>query len=196
MPAKTHARLDPRQPLVIDVRELGRRPGSMHRVRTSVPAPEGLGVEMARVPAGSPLELDLRLESVVEGVLVSGTIRAATTGECARCLGPVSDEVTAEVQELFAYQESTTQETTEDDEVSLLVGDLLDLEPVVRDAVVLALPLSPLCREDCPGLCPDCGVALDDLPADHTHEAPIDPRWAALVERTAPASTPSTESQE
>ena len=187
MPAKTHARLDPRKPLVLDVRELGRRPGSMKPVRTSVPAPVDLAVEMARVPAGSPLELDLRLESVVEGVLVSGTVAA----ECARCLTAVTDEVTADVQELFAYAESTTEATTEDDEVFSLVGDLIDLEPVVRDAVVLALPLAPVCRDDCRGLCPECGVAYDDLPGDHTHEAPIDPRWAALANRTA-----SPESQE
>lgn len=189
MPAKSPARLDPRRPLVLDVRELGRRPGSMRPVRTSVPAPADLGVEMARVPAGSPMELDLRLESVVEGVLVSGTVHAQVAAECARCLTPVTDEVTAEVQELFAYEQSTTEQTSEEDEVSHLVGDLVDLEPVVRDAVVLALPLAPLCRDDCRGLCPDCGVAYDELPENHAHEAPIDPRWAALAHRT-------TESQE
>jgi uncharacterized protein len=191
MPAKTTTRLDPRRPLVLDVRELGRRPGSMRPVRTTVPAPADLGVEMARVPPGSPLELDLRLESVVEGVLVSGTVDAQVAAECARCLTPVTDEVTADVQELFAYEASTTEETTEEDEVSHLVGDLIDLEPVVRDAVVLALPLAPLCREDCRGLCPDCGVALDDLPDDHAHQAPVDPRWAALANLST-----TTESQE
>ena len=149
MPAKTTSRLDPRRPLVLDVRELGRRPGSMRTVRRTVPAPDGLGVELARVPTGEPVELDLRLESVVEGVLVSGTATAAVAGECARCLGPVADRVTVDLQELFAYADSATEETTEEDEISHLVGDHLDLEPVVRDAVVLALPLSPLCREDC-----------------------------------------------
>ena len=58
-------------------------------------------------------------------------------------------------------------------------GDLIDLEPAVRDAIVLTLPTNPLCRPDCPGLCPECGVHFDDLPADHSHEA-ADPRWAAL----------------
>lgn len=182
MPAKTTSRLDPRQPLVLDVRELGRRPGSMRVVRTSVPAPADLGVELARVPEGGPLGLDLRLESVVEGVLVSGTVTAPVLGECARCLGPVTDEVTVDVQELFAYANSATEETTDAGEVSHLVGDLVDLEPVVRDAVVLALPLAPLCREDCRGLCATCGVAFDDLPAGHTHTT-TDPRWAALAER-------------
>jgi len=191
MPAKTTPRLDPRQPFVLDVRELGRRPGSMRAVRRGIPAPADLGVELARVPAGAPVELDLRLESVVEGVLVSGTVTAPVTGECARCLGPVSDTVTVDLRELFAYADSATAETTDSDEVSHLAGDLLDLEPVVRDAVVLALPLSPLCRQDCRGLCPGCGAALDELPDDHTH-ATTDPRWAALAERFGR----STDSQE
>lgn len=189
MPAKTTPRLDPRRPFVLDVRELGRRPGSMRAVRRSLPAPADLGVELARVPAGAPVELDLRLESVVEGVLASGTVAAPVTGECARCLGPVTGTVTVDVQELFAYADSATEETTEEDEVSHLVGDLLDLEQVVRDVVVLALPLSPLCREDCRGLCPGCGAALDELPDDHTHTT-TDPRWAALAERFAERTDP------
>jgi uncharacterized protein len=182
MPARTTPRLDPRQPLVLDVRELGRRPGSMRAVQAEVPAPAELTVGLASVPAGEPMTLDLRLESVVEGVLVSGTVTAPVTGECARCLTPVRDTVAVEVTELFVYPDSTTDQTTEDDEVSHLVGDMLDLEPVIRDAIVLELPLSPLCREDCRGLCAGCGVALDDLPDNHTHTT-TDPRWAALAER-------------
>jgi uncharacterized protein len=182
MPARSTPRLDPRQPLVLDVRELGRRPGSMRPVRAEVPAPADLTVGLAQVPPGSPVALDLRLEAVVEGVLVSGTVTAEVVGECARCLAPTSDEVTVELTELFAYPGSVTEATSEDDEVSHLVGDMLDLEPVVRDGLVLALPLSPLCREDCRGLCAGCGVALDDLPDDHTHTS-TDPRWAALAER-------------
>jgi uncharacterized protein len=87
--------------------------------------------------------------------------------------------VDVEIQELYAYEHSTTDETTDEDEVGRLQGDLIDLEPVVRDSVVLALPTNPLCREDCAGLCPDCGVPRDELPADHSHEL-ADPRWAAL----------------
>lgn len=175
-------RLDLRQPFVIDVRELGRRPGTMKPVRAEVRAPSGMAVGLAGVPADAPVLLDLRLESVVEGVLVSGTVTAPVTGECARCLIPVTDEVTVDVTELFAYPDSITDQTSEEDEVSHLVGDMLDLEPVVRDALVLDLPLSPLCREDCRGLCAGCGIALDDLPDDHTHTS-TDPRWAALAER-------------
>ena len=88
-------------------------------------------------------------------------------GECGRCLRPIDDPMDVEIQELFAYEHSTTDETTDEDEVGRLHGDLIDLEPAVRDAVVLSLPTNPLCREDCPGLCPECGVPLDELPAEH-----------------------------
>jgi uncharacterized protein len=177
-------RLDPRRPLVLDTRELGRRPGSMLPLQRTVPAPAALEVESIRVGEGSPLTLDLRLESVVEGVYVSGTITAQASGECVRCLTPVDLELATRIDELFAYPDSTSAETTEDDEVRRIQGDLIDLEPAVRDAVVLALPLLPLCREDCQGLCATCGERLDDLPAGHSHEV-IDPRWAALAERFA-----------
>ncbi len=176
---KPQHRLDPRKPLVLDTRELGRRPGSMRTVRLPAPAPGGLGVEMIGVPPGAELDLDLRLESVMEGVLVSGTATVPLAGECGRCLEAISDELVVDLQELFAYADSTTDLTGEDDETARMEGDFLDLEPVLRDAVVLALPLTPLCREDCSGLCALCGERLDDLPADHAHDAP-DPRWAAL----------------
>jgi uncharacterized protein len=172
-------RLDPRKPLVLDTRELGRRPGSMRPLQLTVPVPAGLGIDLIGAPAGADLELDLRLESVMEGVLVSGTAVVPLAGECGRCLEAVRDELTVDIQELFAYPESTTDATAEDDETARMEGDLLDLEPVLRDAVVLALPLTPLCRQDCAGLCADCGERLDDLPEDHAHVA-SDPRWTAL----------------
>ena len=178
---KPQHRLDPRKPLVLDTRELGRRPGSMRTVRFPAPAPEDLGGELIGVPAGVDVDLDLRLESVMEGVLVSGTATAPLTGECGRCLEPVRDTLTVDLQELFAYTDGDEQ----DEDVHRMEGDLLDLEPVLRDAVVLALPLTPLCREDCAGLCAECGERLDDLPGDHTHDAP-DPRWAALQSALAP----------
>jgi uncharacterized protein len=148
-------------------------------VTLTVPAPADLGIEVLRVLEGSPVELDLRLESVMEGVLVTGSARAELSGECVRCLEPISDDVEARFQELFVYAEHQTSHD-EDDEVSTLEGDLLDLEPLLRDAVVLALPFQPLCMDDCPGLCPECGARLADDP-DHTHEAAIDPRWATLA---------------
>jgi len=116
----------------------------------------------------------------MEGVLVTGTASASLTGECVRCLEPITDEIEVTFQELYVYEDHALPEE-EDDEVSTLQDDLVDLEPLLRDAVVLALPFQPLCEDDCPGLCPDCGVRLADDP-DHAHEAAIDPRWAALAD--------------
>lgn len=166
---------------MLDTRELGRRPGSQRQVTRTVPAPADLGIEVLRVPEGAPVELDLRLEAVMEGVLVTGTAAADLEGECVRCLEPISDEVEVTLQELFMYDDTRdARDASEDDEVSMLEGDLIDLEPLLRDAVVLALPFQPLCQDDCPGLCPDCGARLADDPG-HSHEAAIDPRWAGLT---------------
>ena len=181
MPESRKRRLDPRAPLVIDTRELSRRAGSLRHARLSVPAPPALGTEFLGVPVGAPVELDLRLESVMEGILVSGTARAPLTGECSRCLGALRATVDVELQQLFVYPELHSDASlTESDDIGELDDDRLDLEPAVRDAVVLALPLSPHCREDCPGLCPICGELRADLPADYAHDA-SDNRWAALA---------------
>jgi uncharacterized protein len=180
--------LDPRAPLVLDTRELGRRPGSQREVELTVPAPAQLGIEVLAVPEGAPVDLDLRLEAVMEGVLLTGTATAVLAGECVRCLEPIEDEILARLQELYVYPEQHTKATEHDDrdlddETSLLEDDLIDLEPLLRDAVVLALPFQPLCRDDCPGLCIECGARLADDP-DHAHDAPIDPRWAGLEQLT------------
>ena len=177
----TDTHLDPRAPLVLDTRELGRRPGSMVESHRSVPAPADLGIEVLGVPEGAPVELDLRLEGVMEGVLVTGTATADLVGDCVRCLEPITEQLRVTFQELFVTDDG--EQTPEDDEdsgVSRMEGDLLDLEPVLRDTVVLALPFQPLCEDDCPGLCAECGARLKDDPG-HEHEAPIDPRWAGLA---------------
>ncbi|MFO7191695.1 MULTISPECIES: YceD family protein [Thermocrispum] len=174
---------DARNPWVVDTQELGRSPGASQRLERTVPAETAVGFpDVIEVPVGAPYRLDLLLESVVEGVLVSGSVTVRAAGQCSRCLDPIEEEIAVELTELFAYPDSTTEATTEEDEVSHVVDDMVDLEPVVRDAVVLAMPQVPLCRPDCPGLCPDCGLKWVDLEPDHGHEK-IDPRWAALVER-------------
>lgn len=170
-----HRPLDRRSGLVLDTQDLGRRPGAMKVVQTSVEASADLAVAVIGVPAGSPIQLDLRLESVVEGVLVSGIAKVVLAGQCVRCLTDIFDELEIDVQELFVYPDSEASE----DETSRLEGDLIDLEPLIRDDVVLELPFQPLCRDDCAGLCPECGVDLNDDP-DHTHEVGIDPRWEKL----------------
>ena len=130
----------------------------------------------------------------MEGVLVSGTARTVATGECARCLEPLTLDLEVTFQELFTYPAADGDDGADDDgatseaagDVHLLDGDLLDLEPVLRDAVVLALPLAPLCREDCPGLCAECGARLADAGPGHGHGDGTDPRWAALRVLAAP----------
>jgi uncharacterized protein len=199
MPKSPQSHLDPRQPLVVDTTKLPRQPGATRALKRVVPASADLGLELISVPVGSDLELDLVLTSVSEGVYISGNVRGLLTGECGRCLNEISQSFDVSLAELFAYEDSTTEETTDEDEVGRMQGDLIDLEPAVRDAVVLMLPTNPLCRPDCPGLCPDCGVHLDDLPADHSHED-VDPRWAALgnlsAELPEPASPQKQDSKE
>ncbi len=178
-------------PWVIDTRVLGRRPGTMRTLRIAVPLDQPMGLDVLAVPAGAEVDLDLRLEAVAEGVLVSGTAAATAVGQCARCLIEVTEPVVAGIRELYAYPESVTAATTDEDEISRLVGDRIDLEQAVRDEVVLALPMAPLCRPDCRGLCVECGGRLDDLEPDHSHEI-LDPRWAALRDRFGTETSEST----
>ena len=174
----TVAHTSPGGDFVFDMRKLGRQPGSMLEQARTVPAPAGLGAGLAVVPAGADVTLDVRFEAVTEGVLVTGTAISPLSGECARCLDPVASTVEASIMELYRY-EPDADEDENDGEVRFLVGGKLDLEPAFRDAVVLALPLSPLCRADCPGLCAQCGVRLADAGPSLVHEE-TDSRWDAL----------------
>ena len=150
----------------------------------TVPNPSRIGLDLIGIDEGAPLELDLRIESVSEGVLVSGTVSGPTAGECARCLTPVTGDVEIDLTELFAYPDSATDETTEADEIGRVGSsgqpDTVDLEQPIVDAIGLALPFSPLCGPDCAGLCPDCGVPLATAEPGHHHDK-IDPRWAKLT---------------
>ena len=171
----THRLLDPRSDWVFDTHDLGRQAGRMKETSAVAEAPADLGIEVIGVPASSPVRLELKLESVVEGVLVTGTAAAELQGECVRCLEPISEELEIDLLELFLYPDQEPDDT----ESSRLVDELLDLEPVVRDGMVLEMPFQPLCQAECQGLCPECGANLNANP-DHQHEAPIDPRWSAL----------------
>ncbi len=176
-------RLDARSPFVFDVRELGRRAGAMREFDRELPAADLLRGEKAASldglysAEGADLRLELRVESVVEGMLATGQVSGSLVGECVRCLDPVEVEVAAEFQELF-YYDAADLTAEEAEEALLVVEDLIDVGPLVHDAVMLELPLQPLCEEDCPGLCVECGARLADDP-DHGHES-VDPRWAAL----------------
>ena len=185
-------RLDPRSPLVINTHELGRRAGSMRTMDFSAPAPADLGIELIGVPEGSPITVQLRLEAVMEGVLASGRASVTLAGECARCLDSLEDHLEVTLQELYVYPESDAEEH----EASRLEGELFDLEPALRDAVVLALPFGPVCDPDCQGLCLECGARLYDDPG-HAHDESIDPRWAVLSALTSSAAdSPVSEDEE
>ena len=144
-------------------------------VHRQVAAPTALGTELVGVPTGAELQLDLRMESVLEGVLVSGQVRGPLAGQCVRCLEDLEADLEVHLQELFVYPGRTEQD---DDELREIEGDLIDFEPALRDAVVLALPFQPVCRADCPGLCPQCGQPLTSDPG-HRHDGQ-DARWEAL----------------
>lgn len=179
MPRAAH----PTSPFVLETHELSRRPGSSRTVTRQVDAPADLGTAVIGIPEGAPVDLDLRLEAVMEGVLVSGTVTGEAVGECSRCLDRVVVPVEVDVTELFAYPERAevareVGDVEAEDVESVLDGELADLEPALRDAVVTALPFSPLCRPDCPGLCSECGAHLADDP-EHAHDL-TDPRWSAL----------------
>jgi uncharacterized protein len=180
---------DPRSGLVLDTHELRRRAGVAKEITRIAEAPMDLGIEVIGVPPGSPVDFNLRLEAVVEGVLVTGTAVVQLRGSCARCLDEVFSTEEFDIQELFCYP----NKELDDDEASHIEGDLIDLEPVLRDAVVLNLPFTPLCRPDCAGLCPDCGANLNADP-EHGHAEAIDPRWTSLEEWTqTPTDTKNKE---
>ena len=159
--------------LTIGVADLLRRPGN-HRNEYLEVVIGGLEVIGSHVPDGAPIVIDLRLESVNEGIVARGTIEAPWVGECRRCLRPIESTVRADVYEVF-------EDEPVEGETSKLDIDHIDLEPLAREAVLLELPLAPLCREDCAGLCPECGADRNSSNCGHLVES-RDDRWAALDE--------------
>jgi uncharacterized protein len=174
----SHAPLE--GPLVIDSRRLHRQPGSSLRLAADAPIEAPLGNDVLAVPAGTTAEITLLLESVLDGILVTGRAVVRTRGTCVRCLDDIDRDEEIEFRQFFSYPGAEpTEADDESEDVVELVGNHLDLRPAFRDAVLLALPLTPTCRPDCPGLCPECGHRLADDP-DHKHEH-HDPRWSALA---------------
>lgn len=159
-------------PYIVPVHDVMHRPGEMRERVLEFDVPEQLGEGVAVVKQGSPMRIDLRLEGLHDGILVSAEVEADAVGECVRCLDPVELPVEVEFQELFAY--------SEDEAFDFVIrDDHVNLESVVRDAVVLSLPFQPVCRPDCPGLDPETGEKYQDGAEQRAREV-LDPRWAAL----------------
>lgn len=159
----------------LNTHDLPRRAGEMKEYHLALDVESPIGIDVIAVPAGI-LNLDLRLESVAEGILATGEFDVVAKGECIRCLDPIELELNRNFQELYAYEANPDEE--QEDQL-LMDGDVMDLEAPIRDAIVLALPINPLCDEECEGLCPECGQKWAELPADHAHEQ-LDARWSAL----------------
>ena len=149
--------------LAYNVRELQHRPGTMDTLDVEAPAPKDFGTALIGSPEGAPMELQLRLESVHDGILVSGTVIVSVHGECSRCLDPIDYELPVDVQELFVFEPSPQgDENVEDEQVYEVRDEEIDLEPMLRDAVITQLPFQPVCRAECPGLCAQCGARLEN----------------------------------
>ena len=180
---------------LLNTHELPRRAGEMKEYQLDIDAPFRIGVPLIGIPEGDLIELDVRCESVTEGILVTADIFSVAIGECIRCLDPIELDVDRRIQELYRYEptddkgrkshgrnsKGKEEEIDDLDEEELLYveGEQINLELPILDAVILALPVNPLCDEDCLGLCPDCGEKWENLPEDHQHEV-IDARWAGL----------------
>jgi uncharacterized protein len=172
-------------PFVLPVRDILRAPGEMREFEIRVPAPEKWGEGLAWIDAGANVEVDVRLESVHEGILVTAEIATEYQGQCSRCLTDLTHPLEVEFQELFGY----SGDEANDFEVQ---DDHVDLENPVRDAIVLSLPFQPVCQPDCPGLDPSTGERLTEESAP---DAQIDPRWNALAALSAPTPDHDDEAQ-
>ncbi len=171
--------------------DLPRRAGEMKEYQLDIDSPARIGVPLIAVPEGDLIELDVRAESVTEGVLITAEIYAIAHGECIRCLDPVEEVIDRTIQELYRYEptddrgrKSRKKDDEEGDldeeEILYMQGEVADLELPIIDAIILSLPINPLCDPDCMGLCPDCGEKWESLPEDHAHEV-TDIRWAGLT---------------
>ena len=179
---------------ILNTHELPRRAGEMKEYELDVEAPFRVGVPLIAVPEGDLIEIDVRCESVTEGILVTADIFAVALGECIRCLDPIELEVDRKIQELYRYEPTDDKGKKsrkrdedlidlEEEEALYVMGEQVNLELPILDAIVLSLPVNPLCDEECLGLCPDCGEKWESLPEDHQHEV-VDARWAGLAALT------------
>lgn len=168
---------DTTKPWVIAINELIDAPGTSEQFEVTWPAPAELTIPLLGIEQGSAMQVDIRLDSVHEGVLVSGTVEGTLTGQCSRCLDPITETVTIDIQELFQFEADPMLEA---EEQHIVEHGLVNIEPIMRDSLVSSLPFQPRCSPDCEGLCDQCGIRLVEAGPDHHHEQ-LDPRWAALA---------------
>ena len=168
---------DEKRPWIVSVTELIDAPGASEELEVTWPAPAELAVPLLGVEQDSPMQVDIRLDSVHEGILVSGTVTGTLTGQCSRCLDPITETTTVDIQELFQFEYDPA---LEDDEQHMVEHGFVNIEPVMRDALVTSLPFQPRCSPECEGLCDQCGIRLAEAGPEHYHEQ-LDPRWAALA---------------
>lgn len=167
------------RPLVVGIADLRRNPGTRRQFTESV-ALAGLAISSAAVPEGASIDVDLELESLSNGLVATGTITTPWEGECRRCLQPMQSRSVAKVREIF-------EPRPVEGETYAMADDMVNLEPMVRDAVLLALPLAPLCDEECRGPAPETfptgtAIEVEETEGD-TDPGPVsDPRWAALAD--------------
>ena len=159
--------------LSVDVSELLRRPGSSESLKTDHVL-GGLEVPLARVRDDSPLRVELLLEALVDGIHVSGRVQGTALLECRRCLREIVSPIAVDLDEVFSYPGEG-----DSDDVYRVSDEQIDLEPAVRDALMLALPLNPLCTDECRGLCSTCGADLNEADCGHSQD-PVDIRWTGL----------------
>lgn len=181
---------DEKKPWVVAVTELIDTPGASEELQVTWPAPAELAVPLLGVETGSAMQVDVRLDSVHEGILVSGTVDGTLTGQCSRCLDPISQAVTIDIQELFQFE---FDPMVDEDEQHMVEHGFVNVEPIMRDALVSSLPFQPTCSPDCEGLCDQCGVRLEEAGPDHYHDQ-LDPRWAALANFVSGDETEETSS--
>lgn len=157
-------------PLLVNVVELLRRPGTTKKVAVGVDAAD-LVFDDDRI-VDVPVEVNLDLESLSNGITVHGAASATWHGECRRCLAPIEQRMTVDLDELY-------QQVPDNPDAHPIGGDQIDLLPMVRENILVAIPVGPLCREDCPGFCPQCGADLAQAPCGCTPQVGDD-RWSAL----------------
>jgi len=178
---------------IFNTHDLPHRAGEMREHELDLKITEAVGVDLLSVKPGEIIEVDLRLQSVDEGVLATARVIANATGECTRCLKPISWPIDENFTELYYYEvlanksagkrgsKSSKEDDLdlEEDDLSFMIGDDINLEPAIRDVIILNLAVNPLCNEDCPGLEEKQGQNWSYLPVVES-QSPADQRWAAL----------------